>query len=711
MYYIVNKNNNIIAVDKLLLKLLEINDIEELQEKIILNKINFNYSLENNLEIAIENNLKSYTINKHNISSIIGDITLIELKAQSIIKDSIDKPVKENIGLSFKNNLIDNKQILPNTVQDKVLDFSLPDDSDELALNTETTPTKNKVELALKDNNAPIDFSLPNDSGELALNTKTTPTKEETELTLEDNDAPIDFSLPDDSDELALNIEATPTKEETELTLEDDDAPIDFSLADDSDELPLNTETTPTKEETKLTLEDDDTPIDFSLPDDSDELPLNSETTPTKEETELILEDDDTPIDFSLPNDSDELPLNSEKIETKDNIEDLISTDDELFDFDSDKLFDLDTEKEDIEEKISTSTESTIDDNDLFDIMSDDTIEEKEEEEIVVKTDNDSSIDDDLFNIMSEETVKLNTQSTNEEEDLLNPIADEPKEIEAIPLIIDIAEFSQLIGISEDDYSIFLNEYIDTAVSLENDLKSLEVSTKDNAINTLAQLSDVLHLKPIKDILENVKSTDADISNQSIQQLYITLSNITFNKSEATIETPSLEIEKEPEVEIAPEVVEPIVQTPQESEVVAPPAVEEIVPEEEIAPVIEESKGFGTIDLSDVMPIHFDFQLEAAAGELSLPVELIEEFVVDFIEQAHEETDKMLEAYTKGDLDAIQKLGHLLKGTSSNLRINPLADTLYKIQFCEDSSQLEDLIKDYWAHFISFEKKISLITK
>jgi hypothetical protein len=120
---------------------------------------------------------------------------------------------------------------------------------------------------------------------------------------------------------------------------------------------------------------------------------------------------------------------------------------------------------------------------------------------------------------------------------------------------------------------------------------------------------------------------------------------------------------------------------------------------------------FGILDLSDVKPIHFDFRLEEAAEDLSLPVELIEEFVHDFIDQARTETENMLEAYKQGDLNKIQKIGHLLKGASSNLRINPLADTLYEIQFCEDSSKLEALIRSYWAHFIAFEKQMELTSK
>ena len=137
----------------------------------------------------------------------------------------------------------------------------------------------------------------------------------------------------------------------------------------------------------------------------------------------------------------------------------------------------------------------------------------------------------------------------------------------------------------------------------------------------------------------------------------------------------------------------------------------ETVDEESVVQEPVAAKGFGTLDLSDVKPIHFDFQLEEAASDLSLPVELIEEFVHDFIEQGHLETKNMLQAYEEGDLDKIQKIGHLLKGASSNLRIKDLSDTLYKIQFCEDSNDLEHLIKDYWGHFLSFEIQINALAK
>lgn len=92
---------------------------------------------------------------------------------------------------------------------------------------------------------------------------------------------------------------------------------------------------------------------------------------------------------------------------------------------------------------------------------------------------------------------------------------------------------------------------------------------------------------------------------------------------------------------------------------------------------------------------------------MSLPIELVEEFVHDFIEQAHSETKKMLHAYEKGDLESIQQIGYHLKSVSGNLYITTLSDTLNDIQLCEDPSKLKKLIRKYWGQFLSFEQQIN----
>jgi len=303
-------------------------------------------------------------------------------------------------------------------------------------------------------------------------------------------------------------------------------------------------------------------------------------------------------------------------------------------------------------------------------------------------------MDSDLFEI--NDTVAEESTPETEELDLGEPIdlfgdttddldldvVSEDTPVDDGEIIIDISKISQMIGISEDDYKVFLNEYIDAAIDLESDLQSDDTSKRNNAVEALSNLSEVLHLPEIGQIMSAVQTTDADAQRSAIEQLYSALSRLTTETSSSeTIEMELFDTVEEPE-EI------------EEVEVVAAP----------------NPNSFGTVDLSDVKPKHFDFQLEEAANDLSLPVELIEEFVHDFIEQAHIETKKMLEAYEEGDLAKIQAIGHLLKGASSNLRINALSDTLYKIQFCENENGLDDLIKDYWAHFLSFETQINVIS-
>ena len=305
-----------------------------------------------------------------------------------------------------------------------------------------------------------------------------------------------------------------------------------------------------------------------------------------------------------------------------------------------------------------------------------------------------SLADDDLMTIKKESIEVTETPETFEldlsAQDDLFGASDDIVDNAEIP--IDIETISQDIGISQEDYNLFLNEYIDAAINLEEDLQCDEEDKRSNAIETLSHLGEVLRLPVIGEVISNIASASADTQKTMIASFYDSLSRLT---------TQTLSHEKAPQAEVEKEEV---------SEEISMKLLDTVTLTEEPEPAINENS-FGTIDLTDVRPIHFDFQLEEAASDLSLPVELIEEFVNDFIDQGHTETKKMLEAYEKGDLETIQKIGHLLKGTSSNLRINALSDTLYKIQFCEDSSNLETLIKDYWGHFLSFEIHINAISR
>jgi len=387
-------------------------------------------------------------------------------------------------------------------------------------------------------------------------------------------------------------------------------------------------------------------------------------------------------------------------IELKESQEETINNnisddqDDEILkDIFNENNIDLGIESEDNEEELISLVNDREPENiDIKDTQENILLEEDfllednitDEEIIEEKTSIDS--DDEIFDLLL--TSDDNAPLISPEQETTESEVD--KKVNQEPIYLDIDSLSQTIGISVEDYQSFLDEYKETALNLQQDIRDADVEKRASAIQTLQHLSDVLHIPVINEILDRLSK---EFDNNLVDELYDAISRITT--------------EKQDNAELTDEVKEP--------ETIDEETIEEkidvSVTENDVVNKVEESvTSKHKIDLSDVKPIHFDFSMEQAANELSLPVDLIDEFVHDFIEQAHEETENMLTAYDKGDLDKINKLGHLLKGTSSNLRITPLADTLYKIQFCESLDELEPLIKDYWGHFLAFENHIKMRT-
>jgi len=187
-----------------------------------------------------------------------------------------------------------------------------------------------------------------------------------------------------------------------------------------------------------------------------------------------------------------------------------------------------------------------------------------------------SETEEELFDLLLPDEAEERIEEITEAYEAPVAILTEENEEETTPILIDIHAISQKIGITPEDYNTFLNEYIDTAIHLEKDLQSSDTQTRQRAIKTLSHLSNVLHLPRINEIMETISSSDTLDQQSHIASLYATLSRLTTHqeKSESADES-SL-----PETETVS--IEPQEQT------------------EEAA-----VEGFGTIDLSDVTPIHF----------------------------------------------------------------------------------------------------------
>jgi len=236
-----------------------------------------------------------------------------------------------------------------------------------------------------------------------------------------------------------------------------------------------------------------------------------------------------------------------------------------------------------------------------------------------------------------------------------------------------------MIGLGAEDYTEFLNEFIDKSIIYDENLRSEDKDAREEALNELYSISQSLQLPHLDEILEDM--LDRDYLEEELVDIYFDcLAKVTTTSKPQESPKSADIFEDEPKIE------EPVVEEPKAEEALAANA-----------------SGYGTLSFEGIKPIHFDFRLEEAAEDLSLPVDLIEEFVNDFIDQAIEEKETFIKAYAEGDMDTIQKTGHKLKGASSNLRIIPLSETLEEIQHNDNPARFEPLLKKYWGQFLSFK--------
>jgi hypothetical protein len=101
----------------------------------------------------------------------------------------------------------------------------------------------------------------------------------------------------------------------------------------------------------------------------------------------------------------------------------------------------------------------------------------------------------------------------------------------------------------------------------------------------------------------------------------------------------------------------------------------------------------------------YRFDPSVAAHELGLPVDLIQEFIGDFIQQASEFREELFEAALKGDMNNLKILSHKLKGVAANLRIEDAFETLSIINTSNDPIEIEANLKYFYSIIEKLEGK------
>ena len=114
-------------------------------------------------------------------------------------------------------------------------------------------------------------------------------------------------------------------------------------------------------------------------------------------------------------------------------------------------------------------------------------------------------------------------------------------------------------------------------------------------------------------------------------------------------------------------------------------------PAEKEIPVVEETQTY-----MEVFDNGYIFDPHVASDELGLPVDLIEEFIEDFIAQAKEFKNELYQSLDDGDIDNIKTLSHKLKGVAANLRIEDALEHLTIANTSPDLSEISTNLETFY---------------
>ena len=138
-----------------------------------------------------------------------------------------------------------------------------------------------------------------------------------------------------------------------------------------------------------------------------------------------------------------------------------------------------------------------------------------------------------------------------------------------------------------------------------------------------------------------------------------------------------------------------------------PKSVLDDLKEEKSTPMLgaylsEEDKAYlKDLEFSD----DYIYDPQIAADELGLPVDLIEEFIGDFIKQAYEFKEQLFSAIKNEDFDTIKVLSHKLKGVAANLRIEDSFEVLRNVNESSDAKECQANLKKFYLTIAKLEGK------
>ena len=253
------------------------------------------------------------------------------------------------------------------------------------------------------------------------------------------------------------------------------------------------------------------------------------------------------------------------------------------------------------------------------------------------------------------------------------------------------------------------NYQLDASERPEPTLTPAPVNLENKELDTPVVPEPVLTPEPVIEA-EPAVAIEPVIEEQQ-EQAPLTFDEDIFLQDEVSTPTVSTPVEEEEldiffheEEEVQEEQrVETTLELPTEEESV----FDRILEDDNSAPMLgaylsEEDKEYlADLEFSD----DYTYDPQIAADELGLPVDLIEEFIGDFIKQAHEFKEQLFTAIANQDYDNIKGLSHKLKGVAANLRIEDSFEVLRNVNETSDIKECEANLKKFYITIAKLEGK------
>ena len=252
---------------------------------------------------------------------------------------------------------------------------------------------------------------------------------------------------------------------------------------------------------------------------------------------------------------------------------------------------------------------------------------------------------------------------------------------------IDIEKNANKLSIDSKSYKMLLANYLDEIEKYNSELENGITST----IDMLQDAGELLSLNSLTQKLESLKSnTDRRETAKEISLMVSLLKEKIETTNNEAVNIEQIKEDSSEVLKVEKQEIE------EKKSVSIPPVPDEIID-------ITSAQDL----LASLNPQSVSFNPNRAADELNLPKSLILEFVEDFISQAKEHLPIIVDAYKKEDIKTIQTTAHMLKGAASNLRLDTIAENLFKIQKEGNINNSGELIKQFVAKIKGLSSEVA----